>query len=54
MKQKPVQLDGEKLTIDQVVSVARGYAPAALPQTARRRMQRSRRWVERSSNREWM
>jgi histidine ammonia-lyase len=48
MKQQTVQLDGEKLTIEQVVTVARGYAPAILPQAARRRMQRSRKWVERA------
>ncbi|MGB2958701.1 MAG: histidine ammonia-lyase [Bacteroidota bacterium] len=48
MKQRAVQLDGEKLTIEQVVAVARGYARVVLTQAARRRMQRSRRWVERA------
>jgi len=46
VKQRTVQLDGEKLTIEQVVAAAQGYAPVALTQAARRRMQRSRRWVE--------
>ena len=46
MKSPKVQLDGERLTIEQVVAAARGYVPVALAPAARRRMQRSRRWVE--------
>jgi len=48
MKQRSVHLDGETLTIEKVVATARGYAPVLLSPAARKRMQRSRRWVERA------
>jgi histidine ammonia-lyase len=43
-----ILLDGNNLTIEQVVRVARGGIKAALAPSAIRRMKRSRAWVERA------
>ena len=44
---KRILLDGDSLTIDQVMAVARAGTPAGLAPSSRRRMQQSRAWVER-------
>ena len=46
MKQEPVQVDGEHLTIGDVVAIARQGRHVALSPLARPRIQRSRAWVE--------
>jgi histidine ammonia-lyase len=48
MASRRILLDGEHLTLEQVIAVARGFAPAGLAPAARRRMQKSRDWVERA------
>ncbi len=48
MASRRILLDGEHLTLEQVIAVARGSAPAGLAPAARRRMQKSRDWVERA------
>lgn len=43
-----ILLDGNNLTIEQVVDVARGTLPVGLSATAVKRMNKSREWVERA------
>ena len=43
---RSIQVDGATLTIDRVVAVARGGAPARLATSTRAAMRRSREWVE--------
>jgi histidine ammonia-lyase len=46
MNHSPIHLDGEHLTIDDVVAIARAARPTALAETARPRIDASRAWVE--------
>jgi histidine ammonia-lyase len=46
MKLKPVRIDGNQLTVEQVLSVARRGATVRLAPVAARRMNASRSWVE--------
>lgn len=46
MNVSPIQLDGEHLTIEQVVAVARSSQPVALAASARPRIDASRAWVD--------
>ena len=45
-----ILIDGNRLTIDQVIAVARMGARARLAPSARSRMQRSRKWVDQAVN----
>lgn len=46
MNPTPIQLDGEHLTIEQVIAVARHLHPVALSPSARPRIDASRAWVD--------
>jgi histidine ammonia-lyase len=48
MTMRPLAIDGERLTLDQVLEVARGSRPVQIAAAAQARMQRSRAWVERA------
>lgn len=48
MPKQAVSIDGSHLTIEQVVAVARGDARVSLAVSAKKRMERSRRWVEKA------
>ncbi len=48
MASKRIHIDGSRLTIDDVVAVARNDAAAALTAEAKARMKKSRAWVERA------
>lgn len=48
MTSKRILLDGDHLTLEQVVAVARGNAQVGLSPGAKKRMQKSRQWVERA------
>ena len=46
MTTSPISLDGEHLTIDAVVAIAREPCPVALADDARPRIDASRAWVD--------
>ena len=46
MNHSPILLDGENLTIDQVIAIARDNRPVALAASARPRIEASRTWVD--------
>src|SRR5512143_2887198 len=46
MNTDPIQIDGEHLTIEEVVAIARNSRPVALSDSARPRIDASRAWVD--------